>query len=91
MITVSQIREHLQSLLDSNDPSSLDEFEDWLVRASWNMHQDTDLAAQEFASSIELRLVEFSSGDQDESVLRKDILKLLNEYSVPTLGTLQPA
>jgi hypothetical protein len=91
MITVSQIREHLQSLLDSNDPKSLDEFEDWFVRASWNMHQDSDLGAQKLAASIELRLAEFSSEDQTKEDLKAQLQRLLNESSILTPDALQPA
>jgi hypothetical protein len=55
------------------------------------MHQDSDLAAREFAGSIELRLAEFSSEAQDERVLRNDLLNLLKEYSPSIPSVLHPA
>lgn len=74
MITESQIRERLAAFLTNAIP--LDEFEDWLVQNSWNMHQDSDPAAQELAGAIDLRLSEHSSGHLRENQLRDELISL---------------
>lgn len=60
MITVPEIRGHLVDLLASEDgkENALSSFEDWLVQASWNMHQTSDLDAQQLVAEIELALTE---------------------------------
>lgn len=86
MISVAQIREHLLNLLDTGDQEkglpSLDDFEDWLTQASWNMHQTSDVLAQRFVGAIELRLAEYDSGHFDEAELRKELKDLVVEYSL---------
>jgi len=83
MITVSQIREHLLNLLDSSSPAdALDAFDEWFAKASWNMHQNSDLLAQKFASGIELRLAEYESQNLSQDQLLKELKKLLRENSV---------
>src|SRR5207253_2856861 len=57
-----------------------DQFEDWLVQRSWNMHADSTEAAQRLASAIELRLAEHSSGHLDEAALRQELLPLVTTY-----------
>ena len=81
MITVEQIREHLLNLL-AKPAGSLDDFDEWFAQASWNMHQDSDLMAQKFASAIELRLAEYESQSLSQDQLREELTKLLREYSV---------
>ena len=78
MLTVSQIRENLLTLLASNDPEALDAFDDWFASASWNMHQNADL----FASAIELRLAEYDSDKLDEAELRRHLSELVRFYSL---------
>jgi hypothetical protein len=82
MLTVSQIRENLLTLLASNDPEALDAFDDWFASASWNMHQNADLVAQKFASAIELRLAEYDSDKLDEAELRRHLSELVRFYSL---------
>jgi hypothetical protein len=60
MISVSAIRDKLNQLVGGK--IALDEFEDWIVAESWNMHQHSDPIAQAFVSAIELRLAEYSDG-----------------------------
>ena len=74
MLTVSQIRENLLTLLASNDPEALDAFDDWFASASWNMHQ--------IASAIELRLAEYDSDKLDEAELRRHLSELVRFYSL---------
>lgn len=60
MISVSEIRERLNQFVAGS--LALDDFEDWLVSASWNMHLDSDPIAQALVSAVELRLAEHSEG-----------------------------
>ena len=67
MVSIELIREHVDQLLADN--CSLDEFEDWLVGASWNMHQDADSEVQDLVGFLELHLAEYSAGHLDYSDL----------------------
>jgi len=68
MIYASQVRDQLAKYLD--DQVSLDDFEDWLVQNSWNMHRDSDQQARDLVAQIELALSEHSSGHLDVDELR---------------------
>lgn len=76
MIAELEIREKIGRFLSKE--MSLDRFEDWLVQRSWNMHKDSEEAAQKLASAIELRLAEFSNGHLDECALRDELRALVN-------------
>ncbi len=76
MIAESKIREHLGRYL--RQELSLDQLEDWIAQQSWNMHKDSDEAAQKLASAIELRLAEHSSGHLDEPSLREELRRFAN-------------
>lgn len=80
MIADYQIRERLARYLHKE--ISLEQFEDWLVQRSWNMHLDSDKSAQKLASAIELHLAEYSSGHLDESGLRNELIRFFTKYSV---------
>ena len=67
MITQSQIFRQIESLLANK--ISLGDFEDWLVRSSWNMHLDSGSEDRELVWKIELNLAEHSSGHLDETDL----------------------
>ena len=82
MIAENQIRERLARYLLGE--ISLDEFEDWLVERSWNMHLDSDETAQKLAAAIELRLAEHSSGHLSNDGLRKELLPMVTAY-IPRL------
>ncbi|MGD0481697.1 MAG: hypothetical protein ABSA42_16095 [Terracidiphilus sp.] len=79
MITVSEIREHLVDLLASEDDKekALSLFEDWLVQASWNMHQKSVLEAQQFVAEIELVLAE---NESDHEMLWKRLIEVLRAH-----------
>lgn len=81
MVTVSEIREKLIDLLASevDKESALSSFEDWLVQASWNMHQTSELRAQQFASEIELVLAEDES---DAALVWGKLKEILRSYSL---------
>jgi glutamine synthetase adenylyltransferase len=80
MVIESQIREKLGRFLSHE--MSLDQFEDWLVQHSWNMHRDSDESAQKLASAIELRLAEHSSGHLDDAALRDELRQFVNSYTL---------
>ena len=67
MVSIELIREHVDQLLAHN--CSLDEFEDWLVGASWNMHKNADSEVQQLVGFLELHLAEYSAGHLDYSDL----------------------
>ena len=81
MVTVPEIRSHLVDLLASevDKENALSAFEDWLVQASWNMHQTSDLKAQQFAADIELHLAE---NDSDHDLLWKSLQGVLRAHSL---------
>ena len=81
MIAESEIRQRLARYLARE--TSLDQFEDWLVKQSWNMHRDSEEAAQKLVSAVELRLAEHSSGHLDEPALREQLIPFVTKYSVP--------
>ena len=90
MIAENQIREQLARYLRGE--LSRDQFEDWLVQRSWNMHRDSVEAAQKLAAAIELRLAEHSSGHLDEPSLRSELLPFVNKTtSVVSFGRGVPA
>ena len=68
--------------LASPNIGALDDFEEWLVGASWNMHQHSDPIAQKFISAIELRLAEFDSDKVQEAQLKKQLNELLRDFSI---------
>jgi hypothetical protein len=80
MIAVADIRKELSRVIE--DPGALDEFEDWLVAKSWNMHRDSDPIAQAMVSSIELRLAEHSDGHLPVDQMIEDFRSLLDGFVV---------
>jgi hypothetical protein len=79
MIDESEIRDRLAALLLSRAfASDLEDFEDWLVQRSWNMHRDSGPAAQELAAAIELALAEHSSNHLSPEELRRELLRLMD-------------
>ncbi len=68
MITQAEIGKKLNVFLDGS--TSLDDFEDWLIVTSWNMHTDSSDEAQRLAWAIELNLSEYSSNHLDAEELR---------------------
>lgn len=68
------IRHHLTRYLAGN--LSLNELQDWLINATWNMEATASPAAVQFAYSLELTLAEFSSGFLTPGQLRSDLIDL---------------
>ena len=84
MISDLDIRERLIDYLV--EQTTLDEFEDWLVQNTWNVHQWGSEATQNLAYSIEGPLAEHSGGQMDESDLRKKLVKLVREFVHTPIG-----
>ncbi len=80
MIAELEIRKELVRFLTNE--ISLDDFEDWLVSKSWNMHLDSSAAAQSLASEIELCFSEFSSGHMNMAELRDELTPYATQISV---------
>lgn len=78
-MTELEIRKRLIQLLLGK--ISLDVFEDWLVRESWNMHQAADKGTLDLVSALELRLAEHSSGHLTEEGLRQELRSFVQNYS----------
>jgi hypothetical protein len=62
------IREQLTRYLSGE--ISLQEFQRWFISTTWDVEQSNDLAAEELAQAIELRLAEYTNGDWTEQELR---------------------
>jgi len=80
MIVDYAIREKVAQYLTGG--ISLDQFEDWLVQSSWNMHRGSDAQSQKLASAIELRLAEHSSGHLSEVDLRAELSGFVTKYVI---------
>ncbi len=80
MIQALEVRQKLRAFLSHQ--LSLDDFEDWLVGHSWNMHVDSSAEVNDLVSAIELALSEHSSQHLDESELRSKLFKVLGEIVV---------
>jgi hypothetical protein len=80
MIEEREIRQRLVDLL--YDQLGLEEFEDWLVQRSWNMHQDSSAGAQSLVSAIELALAEHSSGHLSRKDLFAQLLSFLSQIRI---------
>ena len=83
MISECRVLRQIECLLAHK--ISLEEFEDWLVRSSWNMQRDSDGKAQDLVWKIELSLAEYSSGHLDSKDLRAELRNLVSESSEKTL------
>jgi hypothetical protein len=75
MITVDQIRSMLQQVTLSK--ISLDEFDEWFAKASWNMHQDSSPEAIQLVGKIELRLAQADNEEVADEVLVKHLNELV--------------
>ncbi len=88
MITEAQIRDRLFAYLSRD--ISLNEFEDWLVQQSWNMHQDSAEAAQQLVGAIELRLAEYSNEHLTDEGLERELRGLLAPALTVWIGNARP-
>jgi hypothetical protein len=76
MISESLVKEKLSALL--RNEISLEDFENWLLPAAWNMFNDSSQAAVSLVSSIHLLLDERDDRVLSEADLRRSFLGLLN-------------
>ena len=83
MLNESQIREQLADYLA--DELSYQEFEDWLIQSSWNMHQDSSRDTQELVSDINLLIYEYLDGHIDEEKLRVALRPFVERYTTQLL------
>lgn len=66
MISGNQIRVMAEQL--SLSKMSLDDFEEWLSKASWNMHKDSDDEARKLVGAIELCLAESEAKTDSDTI-----------------------
>jgi hypothetical protein len=76
MIDVGSIREQLFRYLARE--ITLNDFEDWIVGKSWNMHQDSPDDAQRLVGAIELRFGEYSDGHLTDEGLERELVGLFS-------------
>ncbi len=79
MVRASEIREQLRKLLA--EQLSLDQFEDWFVPYSWNIHKHGDEQAQQLAYAIGHALSEFA---EDSAALRDALLEACLSVEEPS-------
>lgn len=80
MVGVTEIRQHLADWLEGR--ISLEEFEDWFVPATWDIHRSKDAEAEELTDEIELNLSEYTSGHLSPCQLRESLGPLARRASV---------
>lgn len=68
MISVNQIRDRLASYVANEIP--FEQFEDWLLGHSWNLHRDSSEAAQKLVHEIKSAIYEYLDGDIEEPDLK---------------------
>lgn len=80
MIDEAKLRRDLIQFIQES--LSLKEFEDRLVRMSWDMHRDSSASAVALASAIELRLAEHSCGHLSDADLRDELRVFAHESTM---------
>lgn len=84
MLSVEAVRDHLRLFLSGVEP--LDDFEDWLVAASWNLHRQADLDLKRLVGAVELRLAEYSADHLDLEALKHEFQMLWRSLGLARLG-----
>lgn len=80
MIQEFEIRAHFAAF--ASGAISLEDFEDWLDGASWNMHADSAPSAIRLASSALLLFSEFGLGYRNQASLRSELVALINNIDL---------
>lgn len=91
MVSASQIRDKILEFL--TDAVSLDEFEDWIVQRTWNVHLSGSVAAEELTFAVEEALSEYSSAMIGRGGLIRRLSELEHNENHPVsvvTGTLLP-
>ena len=96
MISASQIRSQLALALARK--MSLDQFEDWFVQNTWNIHASGSKEAEVLTFAIEDLLSEYTSAHISEQALRSELEQAIHAETriaevidpVPVLWAPQP-
>jgi hypothetical protein len=79
MIQEADIKARLRATVDRQ--LSLEDFEDWLDGASWNMHADSKRSAVQAAADALLVLSEYGLGHRNEGSVREELGLLLRRIN----------
>lgn len=83
MLSELQLREQLAKFMSGE--VSRDDFEDWFVRESWNIHKSPDLGAQRLVNAMELLFAENNSEHLSDDALLKELKTLASvQYANPS-------
>jgi hypothetical protein len=74
LVNASEIRFRLADWLAGD--RSLDEFDDWFVPATWDIHNSGDSEAEVLTDEIELRLSEYTDGVLSPEDLKRELSAL---------------
>jgi hypothetical protein len=89
MISQADVNNQLRRFVEG--AVSLDDFEDWLVAHSWNMHKDSDSEAQKLVGAVELALAEYSNDHISLSDLQFEFQSILTHgLEPPTVEAVLP-
>lgn len=80
MANASKIREHVVRFLGRQE--SLNEFDDWFARYTWDTHLDDDPEVDRLVGAIELALAEHSSKQLDDKELAARLNTLVANQTV---------
>ncbi len=78
MITVDQIGAMLENVIVSK--ASLDQLDEWLSKATWNMHLDSSADAISLIGKLELTLAAYDEGFQSEDQTVSSLRELHSVY-----------
>jgi hypothetical protein len=78
MVNASDIRSSIGEFLAGD--RSFDEFENWLISHTWNIHKLGDVESQVLAYSVELRIAEFNADALSLSELRSELQNIANTF-----------
>ncbi len=78
MIHVAEIRSMLQQLILAE--MSLEAFDSWLAKASWNMHLDSDSDAIQLVGALQSLLAELDAGHVSSDDFHQEIKDLAGLY-----------
>lgn len=78
MVTVSQVRNTLADYVVGT--ISFEQFEDWLIDHSWNMHQDSPDDARELVLDINEFIYQYLDDYIDEDGLKNHLQLFVKQY-----------
>jgi hypothetical protein len=86
MITVDQINAMLHQLTLFRVP--LDDFEEWLTGASWNMQKDSDQDAVRMVGRIERLLSELDEGYKSEAQVFRELGEIAGIFELSNVSVI---